>query len=95
MKLLGMINSHPSSDTEVETYQAKINRLEAELTHTKALNKELIELLNKKNNRRPTETEAANEQEYHEADQAEKTTHPQRNKQPQQHKAKQQSKGKQ
>ena len=91
MELLRMINSHPSSGTEDK---AKINKLEAELTHTKALNKELIELLNKKNNCRPTETEAANQQECREADQAEKTTHPQRKKQPQQHKTKQQSKGK-
>ena len=73
-----MINGHPSSDTEEETYKSKINRLEAELTHTKVLSKELIELLNKKNSCRPTETEAANQQEQQEAGQAEKTIHPQR-----------------
>ena len=94
MELLRMINSHPSSDTEEEYFKAKINRLEAELTHTKVLSKELIELLNKKNSCRPTETEAANQQEQQEAGQSEKTTHPQRKKQPQQHKRKQQSKDK-
>ena len=78
MELLRMINSQPFSDTEGVNYKAKINRLEAELTHTKALNKELIELLNKKNNCRPTETEAANQQKHQEADQAEKTTQPQK-----------------
>ena len=78
MELLRMINSQPFSDTEGVNYKAKINRLEAELAHTKALNKELIELLNKKNNCRPTETEAANQQKHQEADQAEKTTQPQK-----------------
>ena len=73
-----MINSQPFNDTEGVNYKAKINRLEAELTHTKALNKELIELLNKKNNCRPTETEAANQQKHQEADQAEKTTQTQK-----------------
>ena len=48
MELLRTINSQPFSDTEGVNYKAKINSLEAELTHTKALNKELIELLNKK-----------------------------------------------
>ena len=90
-----MINSQPFNDTEEVNYKAKINRLEAELTHTKALNKELIELLNKKNNCRPTETEAANQQKHQEADQAEKTTQTQKKKQPQQHKTKQLAKGKQ
>ena len=42
IELLRIINSHPFSDTEKENHQARINRLEAELTHTKALNKELI-----------------------------------------------------
>ena len=67
MELLRTINGHHASDTEEENYQAKINRLEAELIQTKTLNKELIGLLNKKNNRRPTEMEAANQQEHQEA----------------------------
>ena len=42
LRIINSINSHPFSDPEKENHQAKINRLEAELTYTKALNKELI-----------------------------------------------------
>ena len=86
MKLLRITNSQPFNDTEEENYKANINRLESQLTHTKALIKELIELLNKTNNYKPIEIKEANHQENQDAYQAEKTI---------QNKTKQQSKGKQ